>query len=275
MAERALTRYFRPEGRPNGEPYASSPKISLTPTRAVQELSVLGNFVEVWLAKEGHQGLVGINFLEKIQMATPSAAFGAMLAGVDYVLMGAGVPREIPRLLDDYAAGRAGRLSIEVQGSEAQHRLALDPVELMGDNLPTLRRPKFLAIISADVLASYLVRDASICPDGFVIEGPLAGGHNAPPRGQLKLDEKGEPIYGSRDEVNLGKIAALGLPFWLAGAYGRPEQLAAALAAGATGIQIGTLFALTSRRRGCGSLRSARLANRLSIQSCPVVGDPF
>ena len=35
---------------------------------------MLGNFVEVWLAKEGHDGLVGMNFLEKVQLATPSAA---------------------------------------------------------------------------------------------------------------------------------------------------------------------------------------------------------
>jgi len=31
----------------------------------------------------GHDGLVGVNYLEKIQMATPAAAYGAMLAGVD------------------------------------------------------------------------------------------------------------------------------------------------------------------------------------------------
>lgn len=274
MAERALTRYFRPDGRPAGTPYASSPKLSLTPTRAVQELSLLGNFVEVWLAKEGHQGLVGINFLEKIQMATPSAALGAMLAGVDYVLMGAGVPREIPRLLNDYAAGEVGRLSIDVHGSEQAHTLILDPAELMGADLPALRRPKFLAIISADVLASYLVRDAAIRPDGFVIEGPLAGGHNAPPRGQLRLDEAGEPIYGVRDEVNLGKITALGLPFWLAGAYGRPEQLAAALAAGASGIQVGTLFAL-SRESGINEGLRRQLLAELTVGRGAVRCDPL
>ena len=64
-----------------------------------------GNFVEVYLAKQGHYGPVGINYLEKVQMATPAAAYGAMLAGVDYVLMGAGIPAEIPGLLDSFAAG--------------------------------------------------------------------------------------------------------------------------------------------------------------------------
>jgi nitronate monooxygenase len=41
----------------------------------------------------------------------------------------------------------------------------------------------------------------------------------------------------------LPKIRELGLPFWLAGAYARPEKLAAALQLGAAGIQVGTAFA--------------------------------
>ena len=76
-----------------------------------------------------------------------------------------------------------------------------------------------------------------------MIEGPTAGGHNAPPRGPLQLDASGQPIYGPRDEVDLAKIAALGLPFWLAGGYGHPDRLRAALAAGAAGVQVGTPFA--------------------------------
>jgi glutaminase len=36
--------------------------------------------VEVWLAKEGHDGLIGMNLLEKIQMCIPAQLFGAMLA---------------------------------------------------------------------------------------------------------------------------------------------------------------------------------------------------
>jgi NAD(P)H-dependent flavin oxidoreductase YrpB (nitropropane dioxygenase family) len=39
-------------------------------------------------------------------------------------------------------------------------------------------------------------------------------------------------------------MAALGKPFWQAGAYGSPEGLQRALAEGASGIQVGTLFAL-------------------------------
>ena len=83
------------------------------------ELVVAANFVEIFLAKEGHDGLVGVNYLEKIQMATPAAAYGAMLAGVDYVLVGAGIPAELPGLLDALAAGQAGKVSVDVVGAGA------------------------------------------------------------------------------------------------------------------------------------------------------------
>ena len=79
--------------------------------------------------------------------------------------------------------------------------------------------------------------------DGFIIEAPSAGGHNAPPRGKTTFNEKGEPVYGERDVADLEKIAELGLPFWLAGGAGSPDALVAALDAGAAGIQVGTLFA--------------------------------
>lgn len=81
--------------------------------------------------------------------------------------------------------------------------------------------------------------------DGFVIEGPTAGGHNAPPRGKLQLDGDGEPIYGDRDCVDIERIRELGMPFWLAGGYGTPEKVREALDKGATGVQVGTAFAYT------------------------------
>ena len=79
--------------------------------------------------------------------------------------------------------------------------------------------------------------------DGLVIEGPLAGGHNAPPRGKTQLSASGEPVYNTRDTADPAAIAKLGLPFWLAGSYGHPDRLQDALKAGANGVQVGTLFA--------------------------------
>ena len=79
--------------------------------------------------------------------------------------------------------------------------------------------------------------------DGLIIEEPSAGGHNAPPRGHTELSPEGEPVYGPRDVIDLEAIKSLGIPFWMAGSYGSPEKLAQALAAGAAGVQVGTLFA--------------------------------
>ena len=74
-----------------------------------------------------------------------------------------------------------------------------------------------------------MLKKANGSVEGFVIEGPTAGGHNAPPRGKLQLDESGDVIYGERDRVDLEKIRQLGKPFWLAGGYGSPEKLREAL----------------------------------------------
>jgi len=157
--------------------------------------------------------------------------------------MGAGIPREIPHLLDELAAQRPGSVHVDVAGRDPMPA-TLDPATLGGDRLPPLRRPAFLAIVSSHVLAKYLDREDATRPDGYVVEGPRAGGHNAPPRGRLTLDTDGQPVYGPRDDADLAALAALGLPFWLAGGYGEPERVRAALAAGAAGVQVGTLFAL-------------------------------
>ncbi len=244
LQDGVLATFFR-DGGLEGKPYRPNPTLTITPTREAVELSLVGNFVEVWLAKEGHDGVVGINFLEKIQMATPAAALGAMLGGVDYVLMGAGIPREIPRLLRDFAAGRPGSVNVDVHG-RGPTPCTVDPVAMLGDDLPaTLHKPDFLAIISVHSLATYLYRDEDIRPEGFVVEGPRAGGHSAPPRGKMQLDEAGEPVYGARDLADVAKIAAVGLPFWLAGGFATPNRVKEALEAGAAGVQCGTIFALS------------------------------
>ena len=261
IAARVLAEYFLPQGRAANESYAPVPRLAIPQERESQELTVLGNFAEVWLAKEGHHGTVGVNYLEKVQMATPSAAYGAMLAGVDYVLMGAGLPREIPRLLNQLVGHSRVEFPVDVAGAEpGSFSILLDPVDLLGVTLPPLKRPRFIAIVSAHVLAEYLARDEAIRPDGFVIEGPRAGGHNAPPRGKVVLDESGEPQFGPRDYADLAKVAAIGLPFWLAGAYGTPEGLVAAQATGAVGVQVGTLFALSSDANFEPSIRDALVA---------------
>lgn len=241
----ALERYFRPEGRAEDESYRLLPMYKQVVGRARLQVTVLANFVEVFLAREGHEGQVGINLLTKIQLPNLPSLYGAMLAGVDYVLMGAGIPREIPGALDRLARNASAELTLDAVGLGKGERevIAFDPREIHDGALPDLGRPAFLPIVASNSLATMLARKATGRIDGFVIEGPTAGGHNAPPRGAPVFNERGEPQYGERDVVDLDKIAELGLPFWVAGGAGHPDRLREALAAGATGVQVGTLFA--------------------------------
>ncbi|HEY5040009.1 MAG TPA: nitronate monooxygenase, partial [bacterium] len=245
IVQRILTRYFIPGGKPEHTPFKNPPMFSLNPPRELVELTVAANFAEVFLAKEGHDGPVGINYLEKVQLPTLPSLYGALLAGVAYVLMGAGIPRSIPAILDQLASHQKVSLKLNVQEAAAEDnfQMTFDPKDIIEKNLSPLRRPKFIAIVASAVLAITLAKKSSGHVDGFVIEGPTAGGHNAPPRGPLQLDEKGEPIYGPKDEVDLVAFRKLGLPFWLAGSFADPTKLKDALAQGAAGIQVGTVFA--------------------------------
>ena len=284
IAQRAMDRYFIPGGKPPTQPFKPVPVPALQPGPALVELTVLANFVEVFLAKQGHAGLVGINYLEKVQLPTLSSLYGAMLAEVDYVLMGAGIPMAIPGVLDQLARGEAVRLKVDVEDAVPGDEFfcTFDPAAFCKKRPPKLKRPRFLAIISSYVLALALARKASGRVDGFVVEGPTAGGHNAPPRGPAQLNERGEPIYGPRDVPDLEKIRALGLPFWLAGSYATPAKLAEALKTGASGVQVGTAFAFCEESGIADDLKAQVLqssrSGRLDIFTDPLAsptGFPF
>jgi nitronate monooxygenase len=245
IADEVLAKYFIPAGKCPGSPFKAIPFHGAASPKALTHLTVLANFVEVYLAKEGHDGVVGINYLDKIQTPQLASMYGAMLAGVDYVLVGAGVPRHVPTVLDRLAVGDDVQMRLDVEGAEDGEETwcHFDPKSLFEGPPPQLRRPFFLAIIGSATLAITLVKKTTGMVDGFVVEGPTAGGHNAPPRGQMQLNDRGEPIYGPRDVAELDKIKALGRPFWLAGSYGEPGRLDETLALGASGIQVGTAFA--------------------------------
>ena len=245
MAGRILRDYFVPGGKLPRASFKLTPMPSLRPRPELVELTVVANFVEVFLAKEAHDDLVGVNYLEKIQLPTLPSLYGAMLAGADYILMGAGIPRAIPGILDLFAQGQSATMPIDVEGALAgeKHTYSFDPYRFCGGAAPALNRPFFIGIVASATLAIALSKKSSGRVDGFVVEGPTAGGHNAPPRGPLLLTPEGEPVYGPRDLAELDKIRALGLPFWLAGGYGHSGKLAEALRLGAAGIQVGTPFA--------------------------------
>ncbi len=284
VAQRVWDRYWIAGGKPAGAPFRPLPMLSPAMGRERLELLVVANFAEVFLAREGHAGLVGINFLEKIQLPTLPSLFGAMLAGVDYVLMGAGIPRTIPGILDSLAQGEPVELAYQVAGAgpDEQHLTRFDPLAFCAGDLPWLHRPKFLAIVASATLATMLARKATGRVDGFIVEGPTAGGHNAPPRGACQLNAQGEPIYGPRDVPDLSAIAGLGRPFWLAGSYGSPQRVVEALEAGAAGVQVGTAFAFCNEsglderlRRRVIALSRAGLARVKTDPLASPTGFPF
>jgi nitronate monooxygenase len=219
---------------------------------------------------------VGINFLEKIQIPHLPSLYGAMLAGVGYVLMGAGIPLKIPGVLDRLANHEPVSYELRVTGAQESDETTITfvPQDFAERDLRPLLRPKFLPIVASNTLAVTLLRKANGRIDGFVVEGPTAGGHNAPPRGKQQRSGAGEPIYGERDTVDLQKMRELGLPFWLAGGYGSAEKLREALAAGATGVQVGTAFAFCAESDLRDDYRKALLKKALSGEA-KVFTDPL
>lgn len=286
VSERIVKRYYVHGGKRAGAPYRSIPVLTHPLPLSTAELLVAGSFVEVWLAKQGHNGLVAINYLEKIQLSHLPSLYGAMLAGVDYVLMGAGIPLQIAEALDLLSQHEPAAYRIHVEGAEPADIFEerFDPlgIPLLQPHRKPLKRPYFLPIISSHVLAQVLLRRSKGRIDGFIVEGYTAGGHNAPPRNRKELTPTGEPLYGAEDEPDLEKIRSHGLPFWLAGSYAHAGSLKAALEVGAAGIQAGTIFALSQESGISEALRRAAICRALNgglevrtSATCSPSGYPF
>ncbi|MDP3974825.1 MAG: nitronate monooxygenase [Candidatus Jorgensenbacteria bacterium] len=247
-AEKIVDMFYVEGGIPKGTPFKATPVFTVNPTHLLICLTVCANYAFVWLAKENNPNPISVNHLEKIAMPHVYAITGAMLAGVDFVTMGAGIPLQIPKLLDDIAEGREATYRLPVIGKNiTSHTMTFDPAKFFGAPLPRVTRPGFVPIIASNLLANIFMKKLPAgSVQGFVVEEWTAGGHNAPPRKPI-LNEKGEPepIYGEKDVVDYPELAKLGVPFWIGGSYASPEKLTWALSVGAAGIQAGSIFALS------------------------------
>jgi len=174
-----LERYSPPVGTPVQPGFRRTPMSRLDMTKDHEDLLVAANFVEIYLARENHDGIVGVNLLEKIQLPTLAALYGTMLAGVDYVLIGAGIPSHIPAVLDAFAAGEPASLKIDVAGAVqgSTHTVTFDPREFWQGTPPVLKRPHFIPIVSSATLAVSLAKKAHGTITGFIVGlSVLAGG---------------------------------------------------------------------------------------------------
>jgi NAD(P)H-dependent flavin oxidoreductase YrpB (nitropropane dioxygenase family) len=247
VTERIIKRYFVKDGIPADVKYKKLPAFNMQSRRDLIELTVASSFCFVWLAKEGHSNPVSVNYLEKVQIPHIYHLTGAMLAGIDCVTMGAGITLQIPGVLDAIATGGSPSYRVLVEGSKnGTETISFNPGAFFNTKFPELKRPQFLPIVSTDVLASLMTkRLPADSIQGFVVEKPTAGGHNAPPRLKGSFDETGQPVYGLKDEICFKNLESLNIPFWVAGSLASPEGLAEAHALGAVGIQAGSIFALS------------------------------
>ena len=257
VAEAILDAYYVAGGIAADQPYAPTPMPTVPLDRSSVDLMVAANFCEVYLAKQGHQNPVGINYLVKVQFPTLPSLFGALLAGVDYVIMGGGIPLAIPGILDKLSRWEPVELAVELAAGkpETPPTLAFDPRPWHVGDAPELCRPAFLPIVSSDIVAKTVRRRATGEIQGLVVEHHSAGGHNAPPRRVRGASADDAPRFGPRDEPDIDRIQALGLPFWLGGSYGSPEKLLEARGLGATGVQVGTAFAFCQESGMAGNIK--------------------
>jgi nitronate monooxygenase len=163
MANRVWDTYFLAGGKAEWTSYKTVPLLAKDNPRELSELCIVSNFVEVFLAHEGHTNPVGINYLEKIQAALLPCIYGAMLAGVDTIIMGAGIPLKIPGVLDLFAHHQRAEYNMHVIGSVEgdDTTMHFDPSEFAECALPPLKRPKFFAIVSSNTLATTMVKKAN------------------------------------------------------------------------------------------------------------------
>lgn len=281
VADRIREKYWRKEKSP-------IPMFSLHPPRDLAWLTLFASFAEVWLAKEGHDGKVAGNLLEEVQTPTLLTLLGAMWAGIDAFIIGAGLPTQIPEVLDALCVGRITKYRVSVLSYDgSSHEMVLDLNVLLervsresreAVQSIALNRPAFFPIVSLHTTASILWRKwekAGKSCDGFIVEHPVkAGGHNPSPRGwKGLLNEQGEPVYTERDTANIEEMKTFRVPFWLAGGYAHPEKLQEARACGATGIQCGSIFAL-SQESGIGPVWKSELIRQAYRGELDVRSDP-
>lgn len=246
--------YFIPGGKPPSKPYLPVRPFDLKPPRALRVMEIAANFTLVWECKQGHDSPVGINYLQKVELCQVPALYGALLAGAEYVCVGAGNPSAIPGYLRRLACHEPVEQLVHIARASTPRSLVFEPGDFVGAALPELPLPRFIAIVSTFEQAEHLANDEATRPFGFVFEGSAAGGHNAPPAGyQRYLGEP--PKWGPKDELELERLATLRQPFWLAGHQGNPAALRRALEVGAAGVQVGTTLAFSSESGMAAPLR--------------------
>ena len=189
--------------RTGSTPYRSLPALTHRSAGRSIDAIVLASFIEVTLAKMGHRGIVGINLLTKVQLPTAPALCGAILAGVDYVLMGAGVPTHIPGVLEQLTRGEPVVLPLSVTGARATTR----PRRFISTPLPIC--PRTRSSDRASWASSRRTCSRRPSPSAAMVPSTASSWSDRPravttrrPGAPFGVDDEGNPQYGERDVVD-------------------------------------------------------------------------
>lgn len=172
------------------------------------------------------QGIIGVNFMVAMTHYRELVR-AAVEEKIDLIVSGAGLPLDLPA----YTKGTATRL------------------------LPIVSSAK-----AAQIIIRRWARQDRL-PDAIVLEGPLAGGHLGFSRKQLGSEE-------TRLETLLADLLALlqklhlSIPVIVAGGISSGREIARFLQAGASGVQLGTLFVATCECEAPAAFKQAYLDSR-------------
>jgi NAD(P)H-dependent flavin oxidoreductase YrpB (nitropropane dioxygenase family) len=265
---------FAPGGARHKQPIpvdTPDPKTNARPRR----LSAIAAYVEVLRAKKGHRGKVGINVMWKTTLTVLPSIYGAMLAGVDALLCGAGVPMELPGIVAKIRAGEDMEY-LPLTGTGTHVRLAISGDETAA-LLQSAPEPKLIPILSNYAFSKRILdvwhkEYSGARPFAFVLENHAAGGHNAPPRNKESFSE------ADAIESYFDKVVALGVPVYVAGAFedgGSRADFEAWTARGAYGLQVGSRFALCEESGMRADLRAQIIGTaargELEVETSPLV----
>jgi NAD(P)H-dependent flavin oxidoreductase YrpB (nitropropane dioxygenase family) len=248
FAQMVIDEFYIEEGNPRGLTPRAVPVFTTSPSQLLIALTVCANFAVVWLAKEGHDRPISINYLEKIQLPHPYAITGAMLARVDFITMGAGTAFDIAGMIRSILAGKEATYPVSIFGGKIKfHMMRFHPESFFGEKLPQMKLPGFIPIIASNLLGKIYKKElppGSV--QGFVVEQESAAGHNAPPRTRIPDGQGGTRlVYGFKDEIDWAEMAGFGIPFWIGGDCASPEKLEWAKSLGARGTQTGSIWAFS------------------------------
>jgi nitronate monooxygenase len=174
---------------------------------------------EIRAARRKTSGIIGVNIMIALS-DFDSLLLGAVDEGVDIIFLGAGLPLQFPKELSP----------------ERMHRMHTALVPIVS------------SAKAAKLILKYWSKRFNRVPDGFVLEGPMAGGHLG-----FTPEQIGDPEY-ALDRLLPGVLTAVApyeqsrghkIPIIAAGGVYTGRDIHNFLRLGAAGVQMGTRFVAT------------------------------